>query len=210
MISGGKRHEISAEDHIFASIMLYLDVVYIFMYILMLLGKREWEMTMVIQSGFYVFFKTILHCIWFNSFLTSLSVWSSLTCLSFVSMYRLSSRWCFRLVFLLSCAFSDLPTFSGLITLVDGRKTSFFLLLDRFRNKQIEVSLRCSSAALRANHLFECDLFRVWKKAAVKREEKKHTHTNSFARGDTTIVHECRILSVCRLMIIEEEGRERE
>ena len=38
---GGKRHEISAEDHVFASIMLYLDVVYIFMYILMLLGKRE-------------------------------------------------------------------------------------------------------------------------------------------------------------------------
>jgi len=38
---GGKRHEISAEDFIFAAIMLYLDVVYIFMYILMLVGKRE-------------------------------------------------------------------------------------------------------------------------------------------------------------------------
>ncbi|UJR34090.1 hypothetical protein I4U23_021500 [Adineta vaga] len=41
LIIGGKRHEISAEDHVFASIMLYLDVVYIFMYILMLVGKRE-------------------------------------------------------------------------------------------------------------------------------------------------------------------------
>jgi len=41
LIMGGKRHEISAEDHVFASIMLYLDVVYIFMYILMLMGKRE-------------------------------------------------------------------------------------------------------------------------------------------------------------------------
>jgi len=41
LIIGGKRHEISAEDHVFASIMLYLDIVYIFMYILMLLGKRE-------------------------------------------------------------------------------------------------------------------------------------------------------------------------
>jgi len=41
LIMGGKRHEISAEDHVFASIMLYLDVIYIFMYILMLLGKRE-------------------------------------------------------------------------------------------------------------------------------------------------------------------------
>ena len=38
---GGKRHELSAEDHVFASIMLYLDVVYIFMYILMLVGKRD-------------------------------------------------------------------------------------------------------------------------------------------------------------------------
>ncbi|CAF1222885.1 unnamed protein product [Adineta ricciae] len=41
LIVGGKRHEISAEDYVFASIMLYLDVVYIFMYILMLVGKRE-------------------------------------------------------------------------------------------------------------------------------------------------------------------------
>ncbi|CAF0989563.1 unnamed protein product [Rotaria sp. Silwood1] len=41
LILGGKRHEISPEDHVFASIMLYLDIVYIFMYILMLFGKRE-------------------------------------------------------------------------------------------------------------------------------------------------------------------------
>lgn len=41
LIVGGKRHEISAEDHIFAAVMLYLDVVYIFMYILSLLGSRE-------------------------------------------------------------------------------------------------------------------------------------------------------------------------
>jgi len=41
LIMGGKRHEISAEDHILASIMLYIDIVYIFLYILMLLGKRE-------------------------------------------------------------------------------------------------------------------------------------------------------------------------
>jgi len=41
LIVGGKRHEISAEDHVFASIMLYLDVVYIFLYILQLLGQRE-------------------------------------------------------------------------------------------------------------------------------------------------------------------------
>ncbi|CAF0774059.1 unnamed protein product [Rotaria sordida] len=41
LIMGGKRHEINPEDHVFASVMLYLDVIYIFMYILMLFGKRE-------------------------------------------------------------------------------------------------------------------------------------------------------------------------
>ncbi|CAF1224374.1 unnamed protein product [Rotaria sp. Silwood1] len=41
LIMGGKRHEISAEDHVFASLMLYIDVVYIFLYILSLLGNRE-------------------------------------------------------------------------------------------------------------------------------------------------------------------------
>jgi len=41
LIVGGKRHEISAEDHVFASLMLYIDVVYIFIYILALFGQRE-------------------------------------------------------------------------------------------------------------------------------------------------------------------------
>ncbi|CAF1009124.1 unnamed protein product [Adineta steineri] len=41
LIMGGKRHEISAEDHILASVMLYIDIVYIFLYILTLLGNRE-------------------------------------------------------------------------------------------------------------------------------------------------------------------------
>ncbi|CAM4882586.1 unnamed protein product [Rotaria socialis] len=41
LIMGGKRHEISAEDHICASIMLYIDIVYIFLYILTLFGSRE-------------------------------------------------------------------------------------------------------------------------------------------------------------------------
>jgi FtsH-binding integral membrane protein len=41
LIMGGKRHEISAEDHIFASLMLYIDIVYIFIFILSLLGNRE-------------------------------------------------------------------------------------------------------------------------------------------------------------------------
>jgi len=41
LIMGGKRHEISAEDHIFAALMLYIDIVYIFMFILSLLGSRE-------------------------------------------------------------------------------------------------------------------------------------------------------------------------
>ncbi|CAF1079925.1 unnamed protein product [Rotaria sp. Silwood1] len=41
LIMGGKRHEISAEDHVFASLMLYIDVMYIFLYILTLFGNRK-------------------------------------------------------------------------------------------------------------------------------------------------------------------------
>ncbi|CAF1133456.1 unnamed protein product [Rotaria sordida] len=41
LIMGGKQHEISAEDYVFASLMLYIDVVYIFLYLLMLLGIRK-------------------------------------------------------------------------------------------------------------------------------------------------------------------------
>ncbi|CAF4613213.1 unnamed protein product, partial [Rotaria sp. Silwood1] len=41
LIMGGKRHEISAEDHISASLMLYIDVIYIFVYILSLFGIRN-------------------------------------------------------------------------------------------------------------------------------------------------------------------------
>ena len=144
----------------------------------------------------------ILHCTWFNSFLTSLSlslsVCSWLTCLSFVSMYRFSSRWCLRLVFLVSFPFSDFSKFPGLITLVDCRKIliivhPFFLLLSRFRNKQIEVSLwRSSGQIIYSNAIyFVFEKRRQWK-------GRENTHTNSFARSDTTIVHECRILSVCR------------
>ncbi|CAF3816870.1 unnamed protein product [Rotaria sp. Silwood1] len=41
LIIGGKRYEISAEDHIFASLMLYMDIINIFLYILTLFGGRE-------------------------------------------------------------------------------------------------------------------------------------------------------------------------
>jgi len=41
LIMGGKRHEISAEDHVCAAIMLYIDIVYIFLFILQLFGQRE-------------------------------------------------------------------------------------------------------------------------------------------------------------------------
>ncbi|CAF3834600.1 unnamed protein product [Rotaria sp. Silwood1] len=36
-----KRHEIDAENHIFVLLMLNIDVVYIFLYILMLIGKQD-------------------------------------------------------------------------------------------------------------------------------------------------------------------------
>ncbi|CAF1426994.1 unnamed protein product, partial [Rotaria sordida] len=31
LIMGGKRHEISAEDYVFASLVLYIDIIYIFL-----------------------------------------------------------------------------------------------------------------------------------------------------------------------------------
>lgn len=41
MIMGGKKHEISPEEHIFAAMQIYLDIVYIFMFLLMLLGSGK-------------------------------------------------------------------------------------------------------------------------------------------------------------------------
>ncbi|CAF1283368.1 unnamed protein product [Rotaria sp. Silwood1] len=41
LIIGGKRLEINAEDHIFASLMLYMDIINIFLYILALFGGRK-------------------------------------------------------------------------------------------------------------------------------------------------------------------------
>ena len=40
LIMGGKKHELSQEDYVFAALMLYVDVVYIFMFIMALLGKK--------------------------------------------------------------------------------------------------------------------------------------------------------------------------
>ncbi|CAF4041378.1 unnamed protein product [Rotaria magnacalcarata] len=34
LIMGGKRHEINPEDHVYASLMLYIDIAHIFMYVL--------------------------------------------------------------------------------------------------------------------------------------------------------------------------------
>jgi len=39
MIVGGKRHELDPEDHILGAIMLYIDIVYIFLFILQILGR---------------------------------------------------------------------------------------------------------------------------------------------------------------------------
>jgi FtsH-binding integral membrane protein len=40
LIVGGKRHELSAEDYIVAALFLYIDIVFIFIDLLALLGKR--------------------------------------------------------------------------------------------------------------------------------------------------------------------------
>jgi len=41
MIMGGKQHELSAEDHVFATIQLYMDIVQIFLFLLSLFGERR-------------------------------------------------------------------------------------------------------------------------------------------------------------------------
>ena len=39
MIVGGKRHEISPEEHILGAILLYMDIMYIFLFILQIFGR---------------------------------------------------------------------------------------------------------------------------------------------------------------------------
>ncbi|XP_055939872.1 protein lifeguard 1-like [Argiope bruennichi] len=39
MLMGGKKHELSPEEHIFAAMQIYLDIVYIFMFLLTILGS---------------------------------------------------------------------------------------------------------------------------------------------------------------------------
>ncbi|XP_035208049.1 protein lifeguard 1-like [Stegodyphus dumicola] len=39
MLMGGKKHELSPEEHIFAAMQIYLDIVYIFMFLLMIMGS---------------------------------------------------------------------------------------------------------------------------------------------------------------------------
>ena len=38
LIMGGKKYEISPEDYVFAAMMLYVDIIYIFLYLLALFG----------------------------------------------------------------------------------------------------------------------------------------------------------------------------
>lgn len=42
MMMGGKNYELSPEEHIFAAVQIYIDVVYIFMFLLLLTGGSEW------------------------------------------------------------------------------------------------------------------------------------------------------------------------
>lgn len=41
MIVGGKKHELSAEEYIYGALQLYIDVVYIFLFLLSLMGKNN-------------------------------------------------------------------------------------------------------------------------------------------------------------------------
>ncbi|GFQ91932.1 protein lifeguard 1 [Trichonephila clavata] len=41
MLMGGKKHELSPEEHVFAAMQIYLDIVYIFMFLLTILGSGK-------------------------------------------------------------------------------------------------------------------------------------------------------------------------
>ena len=41
MIMGGKKHELSPEEYIYGALQLYIDVVYIFIFLLSLMGKSN-------------------------------------------------------------------------------------------------------------------------------------------------------------------------
>lgn len=40
LLMGGRKHELSPEEHIFAALQLYMDIVQIFLFILRILGRR--------------------------------------------------------------------------------------------------------------------------------------------------------------------------
>ena len=40
LIVGGKRHELSIDDYVIGALILYMDIIYIFVYMLKLLGNR--------------------------------------------------------------------------------------------------------------------------------------------------------------------------
>ena len=42
MIVGGKHVELSVDEYVLAAMLLYVDIVQIFLYILRLLGNRDW------------------------------------------------------------------------------------------------------------------------------------------------------------------------
>lgn len=43
MILGGKTIELSIDDYALAAMLLYIDIIQIFLYILQLLGKKDWS-----------------------------------------------------------------------------------------------------------------------------------------------------------------------
>ena len=53
---GGKRLELSLDDYILGSIMLYLDIINIFLYILAILSSRDWIYKYMIMS--YIYFNS--------------------------------------------------------------------------------------------------------------------------------------------------------
>ncbi|KRZ59486.1 Protein lifeguard 1 [Trichinella nativa] len=80
MVVGGKRFEISPEDYVFAAVQLLVDIVYIFLYLLEIIGyskkNRSENLFQLLSLGFrFIFYKSFIFTFWSRSFALNRSVW---------------------------------------------------------------------------------------------------------------------------------------
>lgn len=60
LIGGNHKLSISPEEYVFAALTLYLDIVNIFMYILSIIGNRNWSVGWLFSSFWFLYMNFIL------------------------------------------------------------------------------------------------------------------------------------------------------